>query len=203
MNPLQHWLSPEYLKAGHIETLRAQYAKNKPFAHLRLANFFQPAQLEFVRAALLKERFVEAEADLFTFEQTNDLKLAQNKTLKDFRAFLRSPQFLTFLSYITGENLSREIDISGFVYDDTDHLLPHDDKLEGRKIAFVVNLSKNWTAKDGGQLDFFKGNKIAKSYVPEWNSFVIFTVKPGTTLHQVREVVTDKKRLTLAGWFHG
>ena len=200
MAPLE-WISSQHLKRAGA--LRKSYAKNKPFPHLRTEKFFNEKKLEQVRAALLKEKFVEAEADLFSFQQTNDLKLTKNKTLKAFRDVLRSREFLMFLSYVTGENLSKEIDISGFIYDDTDHLLPHDDKLEGRKIAFIVNLAKNWTAQDGGQLDFFKSNKISKSYVPMWNSFIIFTVKPGTTMHQVREIVTNKKRLTLAGWFHG
>jgi len=197
------WISRRYLEPRALAALRRTYAANKPFAHLRIKDFFIPRKLEAVRNALLKEKFVAAEADLFTFWQTNDLAHTKNATLRAFRAFLNSREFLTLLSYITGENLSKELDISGFIYSDTDHLLPHDDKLEGRKIAFVVQLTKNWAAKDGGQLDLFKDNKIAKSYVPTWNSFDIFTVKPGTTMHQVREVVTDKKRVTLAGWFHG
>lgn len=182
--------------------LLKKYRSNKPFPHLRIKGFFEESLLESVRKALLAEKFFEQEADLFSFQQTNDLKLSENKVLKGFRDHLRSADFINLLEKLTGERLSRKIDISGFIYDDTDHLLPHDDKLEGRKIAFIINLSKNWKAKYGGQLDFFKGNKIAKSHLPEWNSFVIFTVRPGKTFHQVREVLADKKRLSLSGWYH-
>lgn len=195
-------IDPRHLTPAGLARLRKQYARNKPYPHVVLKDFFNAAVLKTVKKALLKERFVEAEADLFSFEQCNDLKHSKNKTLREFRSFLRSPRFLSLLSYITGENLSRTIDISGFIYDDTDHLLPHDDKLEGRKLAFVLNLS-TMTSKDGGQLDMFKGNKVTKSYLPTFNSLVVFTVKPGTTMHQVREVITDKKRITLAGWVHG
>jgi Rps23 Pro-64 3,4-dihydroxylase Tpa1-like proline 4-hydroxylase len=200
---LRDWIAPAYVRSRTAATLRKRYASNAPFAHLQLTNFFRADKLARVRTALLKERFFEQEADLFSFEQTHDVKKSSNKTLRAFRDFLQSRTFLTWLSYVTGENLAHEIDISGFIYDDTDHLLPHDDKLEGRKIAFVVNLSKQWIAKNGGQLDLFKHNRVAKSYVPAWNSFVIFTVKPGTTYHRVREVVANKQRLTLAGWVHG
>ncbi|MBI4144914.1 2OG-Fe(II) oxygenase [Candidatus Woesearchaeota archaeon] len=195
-------INPRYLQTTVLARLRKRYAANKPFPHAQLKDFFDVKQLRKVKHALLNERFVEAEADLFSFQQCDDLKHSKNRTLREFRSFLRSPRFLSLLSYITGENLSATIDISGFIYDDTDHLLPHDDKLEGRKLAFVLNLS-TMTAKDGGQLDLFKGNNVAKSYLPAFNSLVVFTVKPGTTMHQVREVLTDEKRITLAGWIHG
>ena len=182
--------------------LAKKYKSNKPFPHFRIKGLFEESLLDAVRKALLAEKFHEQEANLFSFQQTNDLKLSKNRVLKGFREHLRTTEFVNLLEQLTGEKLSRKIDISGFIYDDTDHLLPHDDKLEGRKIAFVINLSKKWKAKYGGQLDFFKGKKIAKSLVPEWNSFVIFTVKPGKTFHQVREVLVDKKRLSLAGWYH-
>ena len=114
---------------------------------------------------------------------------------------MQSPEFLFWLAYVTGENLTKEIDISGFIYSDTDHLLPHDDKLEGRKVAFVINLS-TLTEKQGGQLDLFNKHKLSKSYSPTFNSIVFFTVKPEHTFHQVREVV-NAKRITIAGWVHG
>lgn len=194
-------INPRYLTEKALKKLHKDYAQNKPFPHLRLPDFFDKQSITKVAQDLKKETFVKADADLFSFQQCNDLKHSKHQWLKGLRNYLLSPEFIIWLSYITGENLKKELDISGFIYNDTDHLLPHDDKLEGRKVAFVINLS---TVKpsQGGQLDLFKGNKIAKSYSPEWNSLVIFTVKPGTTLHQVREVINGK-RVTIAGWFHG
>jgi Rps23 Pro-64 3,4-dihydroxylase Tpa1-like proline 4-hydroxylase len=81
-------------------------------------------------------------------------------------------------------------------------LLPHDDRLSGRKIAYILNLSKNFAKNDGGALQFFKGKKIVKSIPPTFNTFTIFQVSP-RSLHQVQEVLSDKKRISFAGWFHG
>jgi len=40
-----------------------------------------------------------------------------------------------------------------------DKLLCHDDKLEGRRVAFNLYLTPaNWTAEDGGQLEFYGVN---------------------------------------------
>ncbi len=194
-------IQPKYLAPAALQKLRKQYSSNKPFPHIRLTDFFTAKDIKRVEQELLQERFVAADADLFSFTQCNDLKLSKQPALQGLRNYLRSKEFLVWLSYVTGENLSRELDLSGFIYHDTDHLLPHDDELEGRKIAFVINLS-TLTAKQGGQLDLFKGNNATKSYSPIWNSVVFFTVKPQHTMHQVREVV-NAKRITLAGWFHG
>ncbi len=194
-------IQPKYLSPAALQKLRKQYAAAKPFPHIRLTDFFTVKDLKRVEQELLQETFVESDADLFSFAQCNDLKHSKQPTLQGLRKYLQSKEFLVWLSYVTGEDLSTELDLSGFVYSDTDHLLPHDDELEGRKIAFVINLS-TLTAKQGGQLDLFKGNKVAQSYSPIWNSVVFFTVKPQHTMHQVREVI-DAKRVTLAGWFHG
>jgi Rps23 Pro-64 3,4-dihydroxylase Tpa1-like proline 4-hydroxylase len=194
-------INPRYLKPAMLQKLRKQYAAAKPFPHLRLTDFFTAKDVKRVEEALRHEQFVEADADLFSFKQCNDLKHSKHPVLQGLRNYLRSKEFLVWLSYVTGENLSNELDLSGFIYSDTDHLLPHDDELEGRKIAFVINLS-TLKPSQGGQLDLFKQNKIAKSYSPVWNSIVFFTVKPKATLHQVREVI-NAERVTLAGWFHG
>jgi Rps23 Pro-64 3,4-dihydroxylase Tpa1-like proline 4-hydroxylase len=194
-------IAAKYRTPAALQKLRKQYAAAKPFPHIRLSDFFESKDVKRVEQALRKERFVGAEADLFSFRQCNDVKRSKHKVLQGLRAYLRSKEFLVWLSYVTGESLSNELDLSGFIYSDTDHLLPHDDKLEGRKIAFVINFS-TLKPSQGGQLDLFKGNKIAKSYSPVWNSVVFFTVKSKETMHQVREVI-NAERVTLAGWFHG
>jgi Rps23 Pro-64 3,4-dihydroxylase Tpa1-like proline 4-hydroxylase len=195
-------IAPRYRTPAALQKLQKQYASAKPYPHLRLLDFFDKPSIAKIEAALKQEQFVHAEADLFSFEQCNDFKTSKNKVLQGLRKYLQSKEFLVWLSFVTGEDLSGEIDISGFIYNDTDHLLPHDDELEGRKIAFVINLS-TLTAKQGGQLDLFAGNNATKSYSPVKNSLVIFTVKPGATMHQVREVIGKTPRITIAGWLHG
>ena len=102
-----------------------------------------------------------------------------------------------------GVRLKRNIlDLHGSLYKDTDFLLCHDDQLEGRKIAFLFYLS-DLTEKDGGALAFYsKDFRTAKHIIPKFNTFACFEVSP-ISYHEVQEVVTDKQRIAIAGWFHG
>jgi Rps23 Pro-64 3,4-dihydroxylase Tpa1-like proline 4-hydroxylase len=70
----------------------------------------------------------------------------------------------------------------------------------------VVNLSQDFTKKDGGALSFFatkagKPTKVAHSFVPTDNTLFLFKVSE-KSFHRVDEVLTEKKRLTLTGWFY-
>jgi len=192
------WLNPKYEK--RVGALKKKFSGAKPFPHLVLKDFFSK-DVEKVAAALVKERFQEQNSDLFQFEQTNDLKQSRNAVLKEFHSFFGSKEFIKFIGEITGRKL-KTIDMSGFIYDDADYLLPHDDRLEGRKIAYIVNLSKGFTKSDGGALQLFKGTVVVKSIVPSFNTLTIFEVSKDS-VHQVQEVVSNKKRVSLAGWFHG
>jgi phosphatidylinositol glycan class S len=192
------WVNPIYLK--NVSGLRKQFAENKPFPHLVLGNFFA-GKIGVVARQLLKEKFYEHNSDLYQFQQTDDCRNAKQPAVREFYKFFSSKEFIQFISSVTGTKLS-SIDMSGFIYDDTDYLLPHDDRLSGRKIAYVLNLTKDFTARDGGALQFFKQNRIVKSIPPTFNTFTIFQVSP-KSLHQVQEVLSGKKRLSFGGWFHG
>jgi len=177
----------------------------KPFPHWILKDFFDKKQIEKLRKALLKQKFEKKDADLFSFYQTEEMKYTKDPVLKEFYRYFGSKEFVDRISKLTGTKL-KSIDMSGFIYSSGDYLLPHDDRLDTRKIAYIINLSKEFTKKDGGTLDLFstKGkhpDKIVKSYVPKFNSLVLFKVNK-QSFHQVSEVLSNKKRLTLTGWFH-
>lgn len=184
---------------SRAKELRKQFLSAKPYPHLALPNCFN--EIEKVENALLAEKFTHSNSDLFEFQQTNDLSKTKNKVLKEFHKFFSSKKFLKFMSKVTGEKLT-SIDMSGFVYSPGDYLLPHDDRLEGRKIAYIVNLSRDFNEEDGGALQLFEGKEIVKSIVPIYNTLAFFKVSP-KSLHQVQEVLGDKNRISLAGWFHG
>ena len=195
---MHDWVNPNYLKSK--EVLRLRFSKAKPFAHLVLPDFFSKRLVQ-VRSALLNEEFSEQNSDLFQFSQTKDIKLCEDAILREFHSFFSSQRFIQFIADITEEKL-KSIDMSGFIYGDTDYLLPHDDRLEGRKVAYVVQMSDCFTERDGGALQFFDKNKVVKSFVPSFGALCLFKVS-AKSVHQVQEVLSDKKRVTFAGWFHG
>ncbi|MBS3148567.1 2OG-Fe(II) oxygenase [Candidatus Woesearchaeota archaeon] len=195
---MHDWVNQKYLKSK--EVLRLKFSKAKPFAHLVLADFFSKRLVQ-VQNALLREEFSEQNSDLFQFRQTKDIKLCEDALLREFHSFFSSPSFIKFIADITGETL-HSIDMSGFIYGDTDYLLPHDDRLEGRKVAYVVQMSSGFTKRDGGALQFFDKNKVVKSFIPSFGALCLFKVS-AKSVHQVQEILSDKKRVTFAGWFHG
>ncbi len=200
---LDCWISRKYLVAKDL--LKTAFASNKPFEHLVLPDFFDAQKIRFVAQAVSAQKFAKQESDLYSFEQTEDLKSSGESTIKDFYDFF-SKEMLRFVAGITQTSLS-SIDMSAFIYDSCDYLLPHDDLLEGRRIAYVLNLTENFTKKDGGELVLFatKNNKPitpAKKIPPAFNTLVLFKVSYNS-FHQVKEVLSDKKRLTIGGWFHG
>ncbi|MFT4312625.1 MAG: 2OG-Fe(II) oxygenase family protein [Candidatus Woesearchaeota archaeon] len=187
------------------KSLQKQFSQAKPFAHIALARFFEEQTLLEVLQALSNEEFAHKDSDLFDFYQTNDLKYTQNSILKNFIETLYSKEFLSYIEELTGFSLGDTVDIAGTLYQDTNYLLCHDDQLEGRKIAFLIYLS-DMEQGEGGELNLYDHKdgtpqKIQKKIIPKFNTFALFEVTP-TSFHSVQEVVVDKQRVAIGGWYH-
>ena len=201
---LKQWLNEKYLVPFELEPT---ITENQPFPHIELLDFFNPQKLVAVLKALNDEGFIEKEADLFKFMQTNDFASTDNTVLQEFRSFLCSEEFVSYMEQLTGLQFKRGvIDLHGSLYQDTDFLLCHDDQLDSRKIAFLVYLS-NMDEQQGGSLNLFNQkdslpDEVAKKIVPQFNTFAFFEVSP-VSFHEVEEVVDDVQRIAIGGWFHG
>lgn len=202
---LLEWLNPKYLEPREIKKLQQQFLNAKPFPHLVLPHFFAydtPAKLQ---KGLADEPFQLKDSDLFTFFQTKDLQSSDNPIFWTFREFLCSPEFIGYVSSLSGIALKPDIiDLAGTRYEDTHYLLCHDDQLESRAIAFFLYLS-DLPAKAGGRLQLFgsqegKPATIEKNIPPRFNTFAFFQVSP-LSFHAVEEVI-NSKRLAISGWFH-
>ncbi|GBN62142.1 Prolyl 3-hydroxylase OGFOD1 [Araneus ventricosus] len=116
-------------------------------------------------------------------------------------------KFLEWMKQITTIPLNDKVDISCSCYTYTDHLLCHDDELEGRRIAYIYYLVPEWEEKYGGSLDLFntvndEPSEIVTSFVPKWNNLIFFEVSP-VSFHQVSEILGFKTRTSISGWFYG
>lgn len=60
---------------------------------------------------------------------------------------------------MTGIELNEKLALFYAEYRGTDHLLCHDDELEGRRVAFIIYLAPDWSEVDGGSLDLFSVGK--------------------------------------------
>ena len=202
------WVRRSYLDHDYVARLHARYIRAEPFHHIVLRDLIIPSRYTQLRRALSKQRFARKEADLFSFSQTADLLLTEDPIIKEFVALLRSSEFNDFVRRITGVRLRRgAVDASGHRYARCDHLLCHDDRMDGRRIAYVLHFSTLDRA-DGGAFALFahdlvgRPTRMLRRVAPCENSLVLFTVSR-TSHHQVDEVLSGKNRLTIAGWFHG
>ena len=180
---------------------------SKPFPHLILQNFLPKPQAIELLKALKDEPFEIKQSDLFCIYQTKDLISSTNPIINQFRESLSSKEFTTYLTKITNIKIKpNTIDMAGTIYTDTNYLLPHDDQLEKRKIAYIYYLS-TLTKNDGGALAFYNSKhnqptSITKRIQPVFNTLILFPVTT-TSFHEVEEVITNKQRIAISGWFHG
>jgi len=179
-------------------SLYKSFRAAKPFPYLIIDEFLSQKKSKELLLALQKEKFTLKESDLFTFWQSSELK-ENPRFLKLARVF-RSSKWKQRIFEMTNISISSEIDLFGSLYQNTNHLLPHDDQLAGRKIAFVFflnTLKKN----QGGRLRLFQKNNVRKKITPVRGRLVLFAVS-SRSVHSVEEVYFGK-RWALSGWFHG
>ena len=186
--------------------LKKQFLVAKPFPHLVIDNFMNKNSLFELADALKDEEFHPKVSDLFNIYQTNDLVSTNNSSMKIFYDFFKSKEFIGFCQDITGINFTPDVlDLQGSIYQDKSFLLCHDDKLQGRKIAFLLYFS-DMDEKSGGALTLFDTKdgvptKVTQRIYPKINRFACFEVS-AISYHEVEEVLVDKQRLTIGGWLH-
>jgi prolyl 3-hydroxylase /prolyl 3,4-dihydroxylase len=180
---------------------------SEPFKHWTVHNFLSQKKFIACREALLAQKFSEHNADLFYYLGSSDLTKSSNTVITKLYKTIASNRFLQKIEKITNIKGLSHVDMAGFIYPKTGYLLPHDDRLQGRKIAYIYYLS-TLEIPDGGALEFFNTDanyaptKVAKSIQPVENTLILFEVNQ-KSFHQIAEVVSDTKRITVAGWFCG
>lgn len=202
---IKDWLNKKFLDENEIKKLSIEYKNNSPFEHIQLIDLLNETKLVELESALEEEEFFEKEGDLFSLSQTNDLESSNNKVIKEFVSFLNSKELRDFIFKITKvKTTPGKLSLFGAIYGPCDYLLCHDDKLDNRRLAFIIYLST--LGKDqGGELALYsdnnsRPNKEVKSYSVKKNSCVIFTVSD-KSWHEVKEV-KDAYRVSIGGWFN-
>ena len=146
------------------------------------------------------------ESDLFSYWASIDLTAINHPAINILRNDLGDDNWRKKVAKSFKIKKLSSIDMAAYVYGLGDFLLPHDDQVEGRIIAYSLHLTPEITEETGGALNIFKANKEGKSklvnsILPEYNSLIMFEVSK-TSWHQVREILTDIQRLTVTGWYH-
>lgn len=121
---------------------------------------------------------------------------------KILRNIFSSEELYSIIEQITGDRPMKYSQLFLSQYKKGNFLTPHSDINRG-KWAFVLNMTKDWKPQYGGVLHFLDKNRenILDSYVPKFNSLVIFEVPKEGIPHFVSHVVHEnKKRFAITGW---
>lgn len=205
---IEEWINSKYLK--DIKKYKLQFKKNKPFPYLSLKNFLNENKAKNILKAIREEDYYIEDHDLYQFLRTVDFKeiKLKNKIIKDFYEFIFSNEFILFIENLTGEkNLKKTGDLHSLKLLDTHYLLCHNDEVQDRKLAFILNLSENIKKENMGSLDLFSVDenrlpkKIEKNIFPKFNQFNIFLVSD-ISYHQISEFQGEGERESISGWFY-
>ena len=198
------WINKKYLNEKEITKIRNNFLNSKPYPNFNLPNFFSKNKISKLKKRILREKFEKIEKDLFSLSHTKDLVSAKSQIAKEFYNLLSSKVFIVLMEKLTGQKLENNIDMQSHKMVQGNYLLFHDDVVEGRSIAYIIYLS-GLNPEDGGALRLYDiKNPInpAKKIHPKFNSFACFKVSR-KSLHDVEEVISNKERYTIGGWFYG
>ena len=177
----------------------------EPFPHAVVRDFLDLDAVAGELEWLAGQEFEPGEADLFSYSSTRELGAASQ--LAGLRGALGDSAWRSRVAAAFDTPPLCSLDLAAYVYAQGDYLLPHDDRVEGRQVAWSLHLTRGLREQDGGALELFDAagdvaGRVVKRIVPEFNSLVLFRVSP-RSWHQVAEVVSDVQRLTVTGWYHG
>lgn len=133
---------------------------------------------------------------------SEDERKSRGTLVDDFARFMSDEPALSFFRTVVGEADLTFADAQATAYGPGHFLTSHNDEVLGkrREAAFVVNLSKNWSADWGGLLTFHEPKEaIAEAFIPKFNSLNLFAVPQ---LHSVTIVApfAPRRRYSVTGW---
>jgi SM-20-related protein len=118
--------------------------------------------------------------------------------------WLNEPATLEIVRHITGIPTLRKADAQATLYRPGHFLTLHDDGGVGnemRRVAYVLNMTHDWRADWGGQLQFITaGGEIEESWIPGFNTLALFRVPMRHAVSYVAPYAT-RPRLAVTGWF--
>lgn len=180
--PYERW-------SARTNQLNREFRENKPYAHLHLTEFLDPAL-----ASDLAREFPALETDAWTrYKHQNENKLGLAKRslfprlLGEIVDELNSPPFVSWLSQITGipglmsdETLEggglHQSGPGGFLNVHTDFSMHHYHKHWRRRVNLILYLNPNWREEWGGAIELWDRGvtRCAAKVPPLLNHTLIF-----------------------------
>ncbi len=140
---------------------------------------------------------------MYLFHNLNQAKREPELFVHKIADFLSSEPVLAFIRDLTGIPEIMSADAQATRYIGNCFLHPHNDEDEeyGRRVAYVLNMTKNWDPNWGGFLQFFNPDmNVIESFKPTFNALNLFTVPKGHSVSFVAPFCPGE-RLSITGWF--
>ena len=123
--------------------------------------------------------------------------------LTDVIAFMNSAPFLDFVRALTGDPRPSFVDGQATRFRPGHYLNNHDDRMDSRLYAYVLNLTPRWRTDWGGVLNFIdEDDHVAEGYRPSWNALNLFRVPQSHAVGYVAPFA-QAPRLSITGWVRG
>lgn len=146
----------------------------------------------------------------FAFDRTHTDEVYHDPSCPCRLCFLEkkiwtSPAMRSFLLAVTGKVYDLE-SMFASRYRAGDFLSQHTDKQGNKALAFVWHLTQQWSVEYGGLfllLDPDDLSKVIRTFVPTFNTLILFNVFDHRTPHLVTEVAAgvEDSRISIGGWF--
>jgi SM-20-related protein len=117
--------------------------------------------------------------------------------------FINTDTVLTPIRRLTEQTDIIRADSQATRYGPNQYLTRHTDNVpsEGRRVAYVFNLTQSWDPNWGGYLQFFDQDKnLSDGFRPEFNTLNLFTVPQDHSVACISQFA-KRYRYTLVGWF--
>lgn len=125
-----------------------------------------------------------------------------NTVLATFFDFLNTPAFMTFARAVTGNMKLSRATAQATCFRAGHFLNFHTDSDAGKKIAYVLNLSRDWKAEWGGLLQFADHpGAVTDCFLPSFNSLSMFAVPQWHAVSFVTPFA-GHPRYAVSGWLH-
>ena len=113
---------------------------------------------------------------------------------------LLEKKILDIITNLTGEKITKIMDIFISKYEKGDFLSKHTDNTLG-KYAFMIYLNKNWDSSCGGNLNIIKNDGSIDTIIPEYNKLILMNVYKELRPHFIDINNCNKNRYAITGWF--
>lgn len=118
--------------------------------------------------------------------------------------FANSEPLLEFIRTVTGLKSLVGADAQGTWYRRNQFLTLHNDydpSDDGKRVAYVLSMARNWRPDWGGFLQFYDdNNNIVEGFMPAFNSLSMFETPQNHSVSYVTPFCGDR-RVSITGWF--